>query len=63
MSFSPKDKEEALGHAPSTAKSAFFFKLMSEDRKLTLTLAYNVDRRNSKRQFPKVGIFLNDEAF
>lgn len=41
----------------------FFFKLMSEDRKLTLTLAYNVDRRNSKRQFPKVGIFLNDEAF
>lgn len=63
MSFPPKDKEEAIDHAPSTAKSAFFFKLTSEDRKFTLTLAYNVDRRNSKRQVPKLGIFLNDEAF
>lgn len=36
---------------------------MSEDRKFTLTLAYNIGRRNPKREYPKLGIFLNYEVF
>ena len=38
-------------------------KLMWEDRKFTITSAYKVNIRSSKSQFPKLGIFLNYEAF